>query len=306
MRAPDYYPNMIMIRGMIRKETLKRIFKIKSSQQMSTKRISIRNISYPIHHSESTRDSSQRSSYAMTQGYISQQDANSSHYVNNTVRYIDVDSRRPMTEQRSPTVHQLTSLIKRFIYRNLQKSQSTTTSRNIQSHQSHLTQTNITPLTTLFSTSSNQNNDNVMTSDTSDRDVNPNHDNLQRTNNSLILEVINKYSLNNILNEIINQRSLPLTLCRTRTSQALRPSLHVNRSILSSSGQVFSELRSDNKNDEQEECLLCLESLEIRGGRMIINPGCGHSLHMKCYLEYIKRFKDICSVCRKSFASWDK
>ncbi|CAG8705773.1 20134_t:CDS:2, partial [Racocetra persica] len=45
-----------------------------------------------------------------------------------------------------------------------------------------------------------------------------------------------------------------ISLCnRTRISQALRPSLHVNRSTLSSSGQAFSELKSDNKNDEQEE-----------------------------------------------------
>ena len=52
-----------------------------------------------------------------------------------------------------------------------------------------------------------------------------------------------------------------------------------------------------------EECYLCLESLEFRGGRMIINPGCGHLLHMKCYLEYIKYFKEQCTLCKKDFGS---
>ena len=54
-----------------------------------------------------------------------------------------------------------------------------------------------------------------------------------------------------------------------------------------------------------DECYLCLESLELRGGRMIINPGCGHLLHMKCYLEYIKYFKEQCTLCKKDFGSWN-
>ncbi|GBB87864.1 hypothetical protein RclHR1_14360003 [Rhizophagus clarus] len=78
-----------------------------------------------------------------------------------------------------------------------------------------------------------------------------------------------------------------------------------------------SEIRSNNnyefdydqeeKHDQQkvDECYLCLESLELRGGRMIINPGCGHLLHMKCYLDYIKYFKEQCTLCKKDFGGWN-
>ncbi|RIA99222.1 hypothetical protein C1645_870104 [Glomus cerebriforme] len=74
-----------------------------------------------------------------------------------------------------------------------------------------------------------------------------------------------------------------------------------------------SEKNSNNKSEYEceqqeqqniDECYLCLEPLEFRGGRMIINPGCGHLLHMKCYLKYIKCFKEQCTLCKKDFGSW--
>ncbi|CAI2185881.1 9482_t:CDS:1 [Funneliformis geosporum] len=74
----------------------------------------------------------------------------------------------------------------------------------------------------------------------------------------------------------------------------------------------FSSERNSNENEceiqqkqQSEECYLCLEPLELRGGRMIINPGCGHLIHMKCYLEYTKYFKQQCTLCKKDFGNWD-
>ncbi|CAG8758820.1 7959_t:CDS:2, partial [Funneliformis caledonium] len=65
---------------------------------------------------------------------------------------------------------------------------------------------------------------------------------------------------------------------------------------------------SENECEQQqnqlcEECYLCLEPLELRGGRMIINPGCGHSIHMKCYIEYTKYFKEQCTLCKRDFGN---
>ncbi|CAG8475951.1 6513_t:CDS:1 [Acaulospora colombiana] len=58
-------------------------------------------------------------------------------------------------------------------------------------------------------------------------------------------------------------------------------------------------------DDQTEECFICIEPLELRGGRMILNPGCGHLMHMKCYMEYINKCTDSCAICSKKFPSWD-
>ncbi|GBC15240.2 hypothetical protein GLOIN_2v1509363 [Rhizophagus irregularis DAOM 181602=DAOM 197198] len=80
-----------------------------------------------------------------------------------------------------------------------------------------------------------------------------------------------------------------------------------NHSSQTRSNYEFEYEQEEVKQEKQkvDECYLCLESLELRGGRMIINPGCGHLLHMKCYLEYIKYFKEQCTLCKKDFGSWN-
>lgn len=63
-------------------------------------------------------------------------------------------------------------------------------------------------------------------------------------------------------------------------------------------------VNSNDNRDNQTECFICLEKLELRGGRMILNPGCGHLMHMNCYLEYIKKCKNSCAICARNFPTW--
>ncbi|KAJ3059081.1 hypothetical protein HDU98_004912 [Podochytrium sp. JEL0797] len=50
-----------------------------------------------------------------------------------------------------------------------------------------------------------------------------------------------------------------------------------------------------------EECAICLEDLERRGGVPIVNPGCGHDLHVSCLISYQNNGKTNCPTCRKEF-----
>ncbi|ORY49578.1 hypothetical protein BCR33DRAFT_713893 [Rhizoclosmatium globosum] len=50
-----------------------------------------------------------------------------------------------------------------------------------------------------------------------------------------------------------------------------------------------------------EECAICLEILERRGGVPIVNPGCGHDLHLQCLVDYQNSGKETCPSCRKEF-----
>ncbi|KAI9202993.1 uncharacterized protein BJ171DRAFT_157778 [Polychytrium aggregatum] len=49
----------------------------------------------------------------------------------------------------------------------------------------------------------------------------------------------------------------------------------------------------------KDACPICLEDLESRGGLPIINPGCGHSLHLDCFRRAYTRVPNpTCSICR--------
>ncbi|KAI8836512.1 hypothetical protein BJ741DRAFT_189007 [Chytriomyces cf. hyalinus JEL632] len=55
------------------------------------------------------------------------------------------------------------------------------------------------------------------------------------------------------------------------------------------------------KMNGEEECAICLEVLMRRGGTPIMNPGCGHELHLPCLLQAQSRGISACPVCRKQF-----
>ena len=47
------------------------------------------------------------------------------------------------------------------------------------------------------------------------------------------------------------------------------------------------------------DCSICLEQLERRGGLPIINPGCGHSVHLACQRTHLLTHPNAtCSLCR--------
>ncbi|KAI9023226.1 hypothetical protein DFJ74DRAFT_77067 [Hyaloraphidium curvatum] len=49
-----------------------------------------------------------------------------------------------------------------------------------------------------------------------------------------------------------------------------------------------------------DACSICLQDLERRGGRPIINPGCGHELHLACFHQLLQANPAAaCPVCRK-------
>ncbi|KAI8608654.1 hypothetical protein BC830DRAFT_1222731 [Chytriomyces sp. MP71] len=54
-----------------------------------------------------------------------------------------------------------------------------------------------------------------------------------------------------------------------------------------------------------EECAICLDELQHRGGVAILNmatpTGCGHSLHLSCFTAYSSQKKATCPVCRQPF-----
>ncbi|RHZ62427.1 hypothetical protein Glove_340g39 [Diversispora epigaea] len=90
------------------------------------------------------------------------------------------------------------------------------------------------------------------------------------------------------------------------TPKSLSPLEIFIKSQLSKQGDKDDGNYDDNHNNrnDQAECFICLESLELRGGRMILNPGCGHLMHMKCYLEYIRKCKNSCAICARKFPTW--
>lgn len=52
-------------------------------------------------------------------------------------------------------------------------------------------------------------------------------------------------------------------------------------------------------SSQVDACAVCLTSLERRGGKALINPGCGHELHLACYQQLVARTPDAnCPTCR--------
>ncbi len=59
------------------------------------------------------------------------------------------------------------------------------------------------------------------------------------------------------------------------------------------------EVKTNNKEDDTNDCVICLEALDDK----TINYNCGHILHIKCLLNYVKsqleNNQDItCPICR--------
>ncbi|KAI9351137.1 hypothetical protein DFJ73DRAFT_831720 [Zopfochytrium polystomum] len=50
-----------------------------------------------------------------------------------------------------------------------------------------------------------------------------------------------------------------------------------------------------------ETCSVCLAGMALRGGEPLINPGCGHQLHLACYNSCVSSGNLVCPTCRVPF-----